>query len=335
MESREQAEQAAVSWIARRETGPWSEQDEVAFERWLSGSMSRQVAYYRFKRTWGEVGRLGALGSDALPEQRLSDTFDEPDTSQASLPVHGSRVPRYALVASVLLAVVFALFLFRNEIFGLNSYSTEVGGLTAVPMADGSRVILNTNSRVRIVVDKHARRIDLQRGEAFFEVAKDPSRPFVVTAGEKQIVAVGTQFSVRREGENIRVAVTEGAVRLMASPQAVAGEQAPGVLLSPGAVARAERTGVRVQEQSIAEIEQQLTWRTGILTFRNTPLMEAVAEFNRYNERQIFIEDPGIAAIEVGGVFRSTDLDPFVRLIEDGLSLKVSRSGDRTVLSAR
>lgn len=342
MESREQAEQAAISWIARRETGPWSPADATAFEQWLAGSTTREVAYYRFKKTWQETGRLEALSNGPLPERPLADAFEALNAS--ALGRSGSARRWYALAACVVLSVSAALFVFRDEVLGVHRYATAVGGLTAIPLPDGSRVTLNTDSRLRVSITDRERRMILERGEAYFEVAKDPRRPFVVAAGEKRVVAVGTSFSVRRQGEDIRVSVTEGAVRFLAFPGqpsqlpqsgAAVAPRDQGVLLPSGSVAHVESTGVLVEQKPVAEIEQQLTWRSGVLTFRDTPLVDAVGEFNRYNERKIFIEDPDIAAIEVGGVFRSTDLDPFIRLIENGLALRVSQNGDRIVLSAR
>jgi len=112
-------------------------------------------------------------------------------------------------------------------------------------------------------------------------------------------------------------------------------ERGSGLLLKAGTVANAKEMGVVLEQKPLESIQEQLTWRTGVLTFHDTPLVEAVAEFNRYNQHKIFIEDSSIAAIEVGGVFRSTDLDPFIRLIEGGLALRVEREGDHIILSAR
>src|SRR5690606_15944214 len=137
------------------------------------------------------------------------------------------------------------------------------------------------------------RRIDLRRGEAFFDVAEDPHRPFVVDAGKKRVVAVGTKFSVRRDGDSIEVIVTEGKVRiddaahpLLGGAREAAGSAPaadPPVFLTPGAVAHADETGVLVQRKSLLEAEAHLSWRSGVLMFREQTLADAVAELNRYN----------------------------------------------------
>jgi transmembrane sensor len=228
------------------------------------------------------------------------------------------------------------LFVIRGQLSHAHRYTTVVGGLAAVPMSDGSRVTLNTDSALRVALDAHERLIELDHGEAFFEVAHDAARPFIVKAGNKRIVAVGTQFAVRYEGENVRVSVFEGTVRFEtdrpARGTAPREQSEPPLLLAAGTIARAEHDAVLVQKTGAAEIEQSLTWRTGILTFRDTPLADAVAEFNRYNTRKIVIEDPAIAAVEVGGIFRATNLDPFVHLLEEAFPIRATEEDERIVL---
>jgi transmembrane sensor len=328
MESREQAEQEATRWIAQRETGPWEQRDADEFASWLAASFGHRAAYYRLNAAWQEAGRLKALNAGAA---RL------PTASSATR----ARARVFAIAASLLLAVGAALFVLRDASFHSDRHTTVVGGLEAVPMTDGSRVTLNTDSQLRISLTEQERRVELERGEAYFEVAKDPNRPFVVRAGNQRVIAVGTQFSVRREGDNVRVVVTEGTVRMEPAEDAevsAAGANSGGaevLMLEAGSVARAGHDAVLVQKKSLAEIEQGLSWRSGLLTFRETPLADAVAELNRYNTRKIVIEDPAVAAMQVGGVFRSTNLDPFVRLIEEGFPVRVSQEGDRIVLRSK
>ena len=199
--------------------------------------------------------------------------------------------------------------------------------MDTVPLADGSHVTLNTDSRIRVALEAKERRVDLDRGEAFFDVAKDPARPFIVQAGDKRVVAVGTQFSVRRDHNDIRVAVTEGKVRVedASSP----------VVLTAGSVARTANTEVLVHEAAGAEVEELLSWRSGYVVFRDTALADAVAEFNRYNTRKIIIEDPAIAAIRIGGNFRSNNTDAFLWLLQSGFPVTVEETHDQVVLKRR
>jgi transmembrane sensor len=226
-----------------------------------------------------------------------------------------------AAVLVVALGAGFELWLSQS------SYRTAVGGLASVPMSDGSKVILNTDSQIRVDVNRHERRVDLDRGEAFFEVARDANRPFVVHAGNKRVVAVGTKFSVRREADDLEVVVTEGKVRIESagSPQAVAA----------GTVARASDAGVLLKKEDIAAAEESLSWRTGTLVFREMTLADAVAEFNRYNTHKIVIEDAAVGSLEVAGSFRADNVDAFVRLLARGYPLRVEQHDDELIIKAR
>ena len=273
-----------------------------------------KVAYFRLNAAWQEAGRLKALGVRPLPAYPVAR-------------VRMSAGPLFALAAMVVLATAAVLFGFRERLFHFNTYSTAVGGLEAIPMADGSRVTLNTDSAMRIFLREDERHIELDKGEAFFEVTRDLRRPFVVKAGNLRVIAVGTRFSVRRDAADVRVIVTEGTVRV--EPEGAA------VLLPAGSIARAGAGNVLVERRPVPEVEQALTWRGGILTFRDTSLADAVAEFNRYNVRQIVIRDPAVAALRVGGIFGATQPGPFVHLLESGFPVRVSEAGGEIILSAR
>jgi transmembrane sensor len=204
-------------------------------------------------------------------------------------------------------------------------------------MPDGSKITLNTDSEVRLDLENPAeRRVELQKGEAFFEVAKDPNRPFVVSVGRKRVIAVGTAFSVLRDGDDVRVAITEGRVRIEDAAERATerGGTDDGIsTLAAGSIARATNAGVLIQEKPIPEIENDLSWRTGYLIFRDTALADAVAEFNRYNTRKIVIEDPAVAATRVSGKFRSTQFEAFVRLLEAGFPIRAHAVDDHIVLT--
>jgi transmembrane sensor len=257
-----------------------------------------------------------------------------------------------AVAATIVLTVGVAGYLMFNQMG--DRYSTPVGGIASLPLQDGSHVTLNTASRVRVELTAGERRIDLDQGEAFFEVAKDKSRPFVVRAGNKRVIAVGTKFSVLREGDDVRVVVTEGTVRLetvgaplhFAKPEAgahpsvsIRGSDAGGsdsvesASLSAGTIAHANGEDLLVQTTSIPQAEDILSWRQGYLTFHETSLADAVEEFNRYNAHQIAVSGKNAASIRISGTFRPTHYQAFVRLLEDGFSIRASSDGDTTILS--
>lgn len=329
MENRQKVEEMASRLIAQRETGPWTPEDAAMLDAWLAESPGHRAAYYRFHAAWKEAGRLTVLAPRAA---RTAPTIPTERGVPTARDRWRSSVFRQALAACTIIAIVSAFYVLRTD---SNEIHTAVGGLATVPVSDGSRITLNTDSRVRIDISDYERRVQLERGEAYFEVAKDSHRPFVVAAGSHSVVAVGTAFSVRREGDDVRVNVIEGTVKVYRATENPGPSRREGLLLSSGSIAESKDDALLVQKVGIAQVEQELTWRSGILTFRETRLADAISEFNRYNERKIIVEDPTIAAIEVGGVFRATNVDSFIYLLQSRFRVSVTADGDRVVLRAR
>jgi transmembrane sensor len=214
----------------------------------------------------------------------------------------------------------------------LNTYRTGVGEIRSVVLQDGSTMTLNTNTAIRVSFNGRERLVDLKRGESYFEVMKDQSRPFVVRASGQRIVAVGTRFSVFRRVDETRVVVTEGLVRVEDLRE---GRATPAAALPAGSVARAGSAGVSVERKSVADAEVLTTWRSGFIVLRDTPLIEAVAEFNRYNKKQLVVGDPALADLLVGGNLRATNVDAFVRVLTHGFPVEATDEGDRIVLTQR
>jgi transmembrane sensor len=330
MDSLSQIKETAAQWVARRHGAQWSDTDEAALSEWLGASPGHRVEYLCHEKTWREANRLKVLGAGRRPgiiptldDWRASAYFKyiRPINS-GSTRSHLQRVrssKKYlAFAAGVLLACAAGYSAWHS--WSGDRYSTSIGITTAVPLPDGSKITLNTDSEIRIAVTEHQREVELAQGEAFFEVVRDPSRPFVVHAGGKRIDVLGTKFSVLRAGRDVRVVVTEGQVRI------------DRIRVSAGSVARTRGGTVIVQPQNLPQAEQLLSWRDGYLMFDEVTLADAVAEFNRYNARKLVIEDSTVANIPVTGHFRSTNVESFATLLERGFSVAVIRENDRIVL---
>lgn len=319
MQSSRQIESIAADWLARRDRGNWSEADDAELDAWLDASTAHRISYLRLEAAWSDANRLQALGAGAT-------------APPAPLPRRSlSRVSSLALAASVLLGAVISVGLYISADPD-SYYRTAVGVIESVPLPDGSTVTLNTDTEVRVALSGNERRVDLARGEALFEVSANPEHPFVVLAGEQRVVAIGTRFSVRRDARGLRVVVTEGKVRV--EDAAESAERPFPTELPAGTLARSNSAGVLVREVSTDELEGFLSWRNGFITFRDTPLADAIDEFNRYNARQIDIYDPTVADIRIGGRFRATNIDAFLSLLEEGFAVRVEARGDRLVLHA-
>ena len=353
-EGSRQIEHHAAVWLARRDGSDWSTAEAAALDAWLSAATAHKVAFLRLEAAWRQSGRLKALGAGLaageLPDRgHWSQTRfglyaagaleSAPALDAASAPP-GPRTPsprrgRGWLAAAVLALCAISLTgLWRSyEQIEPLSYRTPVGSLRSIGLADGSAATLSSGSGIDVALSRHERNIDLIRGEAYFDVAKDGARPFAVQAGEHRIVAVGTRFAVRRDGDEVRVVVTEGTVRLESA--STDGRGQPVTLLPAGSSALANASGVLVRAGSTADAERALDWRRGYLVFLDTPLAVAVAEFNRYNTRPLVIGDATAAQLRIGGSFRWSNAELFANLLEQAVPVRAERETERIVLYSR
>jgi transmembrane sensor len=353
-------EATAADWFAKREGDRWSAEDQARLDVWLDASTANRIAYIRLQTAWERLGRLKALGAgvpaETIPQRgswgfatlpkgstppispETLDGNEFRETDAAKSPQNKPKVPavlprRFARAMAVSLIIATAIggtwqFLANNA----NSYTTKIGAISTVPLSDGSKITLNTNSQIRVALNASERRIELDQGEAFFEVAKDAARPFIVAIADKRVIAVGTKFLVRRENNDIRVLVTEGRVNIA---QISNSATAPQTQVTAGSEARTAQAAVLVDQPAPMDVEQLLSWRTGYIVFRDTKLADAVADFNRYTNRKIVIEDPAIANIRIGGNFRAENADAFLSLMQSGFPIHVEQQGDRIVLTKR
>jgi transmembrane sensor len=212
-----------------------------------------------------------------------------------------------------------------------NRYDTDLGEIRQVPLSDGSMVAINSQSAVEVSMHPDAREVSLTRGEAWFMVAHDKSRPFTVSAGRIRVRAVGTAFSVRRHGDDgADVQVTEGVVETW-----TVGEEERRMQIAAGSKAYVDAYEPPKIVQASAEIERSLAWREGEIVLEGETLDEAVAQFNRYNARKLVISDPGLAAEKLVGQFRATDPQTFAGAVATTLGAKVEEEGDTIRLSRR
>jgi transmembrane sensor len=335
--SNAEIEAAAAAWFAKKEAEGWTPEHQSGLSAWLEQSTANRIAFLRVCEAWKRFGELDSMTADrapgAVPDRgtwvwRRGPPLEAPRTMAAPPRAWSHRIRRSAAGAMAL--IVLAAFGMTSWYVARQGtiYRTEIGQIRSVPLEDGSHVTLDTGSRIEVAVKADERRIDLVHGDAYFEVAKDPTRPFVVSVDRARVVAVGTKFYVERDDNCLLVLVTEGKIRLersAESPQEVAA----------GSEARLDASGLRISHPTDAEVEEALGWRNGYLHFRDTSLVEAVAKFNRYSHKKMLIEDPSIAGIRIGGHFRLDDVRGFLWLLKSGFPINVDERGDRIVLTKR
>jgi transmembrane sensor len=215
------------------------------------------------------------------------------------------------------------------EYVGVRGVDTAVGEQQRIVLVDGSCVTLNTASRLRIDYRFGRRRILLERGEALFDVAHDPSHPFVVQAGQSIVTALGTEFAVAKSVQGVEVSVLEGRVRAgsVRAREAIR----PSVVLTAGQAGRLV-PGNREWIRGDADAGRIKAWQAARLQFQNETLEAVVTEFNRYSTTQLVLEDAQLAALPVSGVFRIGQTESLVRALVDVYPIKARRESTRILL---
>jgi transmembrane sensor len=324
----ELVEATAATWLALRDGG-MDEGQTAAFIRWLEEDPRHAHVFGELDRTWSRFGRLEELRPVAALHAFVRD----------------KERPRRNLVwsmaaALLVMALGFTVWQQVDPRAQRQVVVTEIGALRVMELPDGSTVHLNTDTQIRLRYAEAERRVELVRGEAHFAVKPDAARPFVVTAGAVQVRAVGTAFNVRRRADEVEVLVTSG--RVVVEQERPVGEAGPppeinAPLLEAGqrvvlTTKRVEFAAPNVEQVQPLEIERTMAWQERRLVFDGTPLREVVAEFNRYNQRQLVIDDPILAERLFGGTFRADNYEALVQLLEEAFEVEVLPMGNRTLL---
>jgi transmembrane sensor len=301
-------EERAAIWLMRREEPDWTAQDEAALQAWLQESAAHRAAFWRLEHGWRKADRVTAAAG----------ATEEPATARVR------RVGlRAALLAAVLAAAVgMGLWTMRGADTVDAVLVTEVGGHRVAALGDGSRVELNTSSLLHANMRKNEREVWLDRGEAYFEVAHDKERPFIVHAGDTRVTVLGTKFVVRRDADKVTVGVVEGRVKV---EEAAAGARDRASIITAGDIALTQGRSMLLAPRSERRVEAQLAWREGRVSFDNATLGQAAQEFNRYNSRQLVVAD-ALADVRIGGSFDARNLEGFVRMLHDAYGLSVEET---------
>jgi transmembrane sensor len=295
----------AAAWIVRLHGPHRSPELEAAFRDWLAAHPDNGQQFERVTEIWDAGASLPVAGVPRMAEWR------EP---------HKPR--RWILAAAVLPLLVCGLAAWGAWLLWADpTYTTGTGEQRVVRLDDGTRVSLNSGTRIRIAYNKERRRVMLDRGEVYFDVAQDPLRPFTVIAGDREVLALGTVFVIRYDNTQTAVTLLEGKVAIL--PPAQPGNEdeqslrlsarrsADELILIPG-----ERVTIHpggAPKVDSPRLETVVAWRRGEVVLDRTVMADAVAELNRYDKTQLVIDDPRTAALEISGIYQAGDSQEFAR----------------------
>ena len=332
----------AADWHTRMEDDDPTPATRAEFELWLEASPRHKEAYAAIESMWSG---MGAARADPRVLELRREALSAPDGPRRKL--------RFVAAAAAVVACLGAWWgwaqlsgrtgdgsatLSSAPMEG-GTFRTSVGERSTVTLSDGSSVVLNTNTQVNISFSPVARQVRLLSGQAWFQVARNPSRPFVVEAGDQRVVALGTAFDVRVEDHQRTVQVTllEGRVSVEPIRSVLANliESRPPIAeLAPGEALTA--SAKEPPHKQRADLSKVSSWRRGQVVFNNDRLDTAIAELNRYTSSQIELSDPALASLKVSGVFYAGHSDSFLETVTGYYPIRVvERTGDRIILGSK
>ena len=337
LRSDEERYDEASLWVERLSEG-LTREEEVDLQAWAAKDPANQALLENMARLWDKMDCL----------RRLSVL----DPQRAVVTESGSgRRPYLAVAASVVL--VLSVLVFWNASFDAGTapetaqrpaesfYETAVGERQVNVLEDGTRITLNTGSRIGVRYTSGGRVLHLESGEVHVQVAKEPQRPLSVLAGGHIVQAVGTAFNIEiRPDRQIELVVTEGTVRIGEQPESTdtLRKGLMVVLPSSAAIITAGQELVTGPEAEVArplseaEIQVKLAWREGRLIFRGESLAEAVQEVERYTGVEFVFVDENLKDVRVSGFFKAGDVEGMLAALEENFDIEFQRVSDNSVL---
>ena len=328
--------QAAADWFTRLRDPEVSLEEVLEWQRWVRADIQHATAFARIEEAWDAL--------QDVPVERVTEPSGE------KLNLARRRTWWYAAAASVATVAVAVSWNLGATSSPTQRIHTPVGENLTLKLEDGSQVTLGGDSVLEVDYSHSARNLRLSRGEAFFAVSKDPKRPFRVEAGKATVIALGTEFNVRRSLDQVEVAVLEGRVRLEPSPSPVMAPLAwlrdvtplirniaPSLdttELDAGAQALANKSGID-SPAPLSNPDAVVAWREGLLPFRGEPLRYAIEHVNRYSTKPILIDDERIGDFRITGTVVEGNVSEWIKSLESAFDLEAREEDERIVLRGR
>ncbi len=345
--TREQIQEQACLWISRMDRG-LSQTEKRELVIWCNQNTTHHSTLLEMASYWDDISVLNEL-SGLFPLEKIKKSTH--------------RFAAIALAASVAIVSLFSTNALLDRSFlpflpSLNeqaltqtqTFKTPIGEQNSFTMSDGTHIQLNTNSIVEVAYTASFRQLTLVQGEARFDVAKDKSRPFTVTSGDKSFTALGTIFNVQKsDNHEMELMVTEGRVLITKASEALAvikhtllttnentkRSELPGILVTSGEKAViARHTETPVKKVSLDQVQRDLAWQQGMLIFDGEPLSKALIEVSRYTSSRFKILDPKMANMKVSGYFKANDVDGLLSSLNSNFNINYTKSADSTIFLA-
>ena len=329
-------------WVVCAAEETWSAEKQELLERWLAEDPRHEYAFSQARQTWSGVDQLSGLKGEVsladLDKFRVADgVLAEPEARTPAGLARSrrstSRLTSFAAAFAAAAAILLAVMLIVTPDAELNTFQTEVAEIRDVPLPDGSVITLGASTKVDIRFTDQERRVVLSAGEAFFNVSKDASRPFLVDARQAAIRVLGTQFNVRRGASQVDIGVAEGAVEVtgVGSQSATSAHK---VILTLGQQVSSDRHGVLSDVSGVSQATLG-AWRDGRLYYENASLAEVISDADRYYHGRIELASEKLARHVVSGSFRTDRVENMLKSLVATLPIRVVEDGANKVIISK
>jgi len=331
----------ASQWISKMDRG-FNATENDAFIAWANQSDLHRETLFSFAALWDDLSVLNEL-SALFP---INNQHKKKKSSQ-------TFITKIAMAASIVFVFILGSNIYTNllpdskmneqQYTEIKNLSTVVGQQSRFSLSDGSIIQLNTNSLVKINFSQNKRLLTLVRGEARFDVAKDKTRPFTVTSGDKSFTALGTIFNVQKNSnQDMELVVTEGRVLITKANQLIdriakkiyqlPKEQLPGLLVTSGEKAIiSQEIPQKVQQVSLDQVQKDLAWQQGMLIFEGDSLASALAEVSRYTSTNFELVDSELAEIKIAGYFKAGDIVGLLQSLHSNFNINFEKINENSI----
>jgi transmembrane sensor len=312
-DARRAARAEAAAWVVRLHGPQRSPELEAGFRQWLAADPEHARQFERVTDVWDAGARVPVSG---LP--RVRGAWRSP------------AIRGWAVAAAIALVSLGVAWFLLGPYRPGTLYRSRMGELRLVQLADGSSISLDSDSEIRVVYSDTERRVQLDRGQAYFEVEHNPGWPFVVVAGRHQITDIGTVFVVRHDQALTVVTLIKGRIAVSSRFN---GAESAGRILAVGQ--RLTFAGDSPPKLDQPRLDEVTAWERGEVMLDDTLLARAVAELNRYDPASLVIADPRVASLRVSGIYHTGNNHEFAFLLQRLYGVPFSEQGGRIILGAQ
>ncbi|MGH1372040.1 MAG: FecR family protein [Cellvibrionaceae bacterium] len=326
----------AAYWLAKMDSGLASPELFKDFLRWKRANPDNAAAYIELSQVFSEAGHEADMNQTDKPSIKPTLARDKSSNTQGRYLPFSLRISFAASLVMGLFVLLVAGLPFNSEVqLQTLDLSTQTGEQQSVDLGDGSHVLLNTQSVIKIRFQEHERSVHLISGEAHFDVAHDTKRPFKVYTEHGNVRAVGTAFSINLAHQELAVTVTEGRIAVTSPDTNGRHRNQPLAMVDAGHQVQVSDDTPKITPIDSRAMEKEIAWHHGLLIFDGDSLSSVIAQISRYTDARIVISDDDLGQVKIGGQFRTNEIHGLLESLDAGFGISSQDNGNNTIVLSR